>query len=403
MHFHDALHLLRMVLLTLALAPFVFYLLSIWSAIIFFAQRDRGQEQPFTPAVSILKPCRGLDREAYANFASFCRQDYPEFEILFAVGDPKDPAVAVIEQVIRDFPEVPIRLLRSVPAVGPNGKVNKLIRLAAEARHDLLVINDSDVRVTPDYLRKVAAPFRDPRVGAATAMYRAETHGSLGAELEAVGITSEFQAGVLLARQMEGVKFALGATMACTRKALEAIGGFEALVSYHSDDYELGSRIASQGYEVELLRDPVTLVHGPQTIREAAGRHLRAALSTRHARPGGHFGLLLTFGLPWSLMALAAAPSHWIAACYPAAYVVLRSLTAWTVGVWGLGDRFLRNHMWLVPLRDAMGFATWVASFFCNQIEWRGTEFRIVDGKLVPRNLPATPHEAETEPLAPAD
>ena len=403
MHIHDTLHMLRILLLTLAIAPFGFYLLSIWSAVNFFGERPEPEEKPFTPPVSILKPCRGLDPEAYQNFASFCRQDYPLYEILFAVRDPQDPAVAVIERVMRDFPEVPIRLIRSVPPAGPNGKVNKLICLAKEARYDLLVINDSDVRVTPDYLRKVAAPFRDPRVGAATAMYRAETNGSLGAELEAVGITSDFQVGVLLARQMEGVKFALGATMACTRQALEDIGGFEALAPYHSDDYELGSRIAAQGYHVELLRDPVTLVHGPQTFRESVGRHLRAALSTRHARPGGHFGLLLTFGLPWSLMAAAMAPSRWVAAFYLGGYLVLRPVTAWTVGVWGLGDRFLQKRMWLVPLRDATGFFTWVASFFCNHIEWRGTEFHIVEGKLVPRNLPAAAHDAETESFVPGD
>ena len=401
MQLHATLHLLRMILLMLAIAPFGFYLLSIWSAVNFFGVRPQHYDEPFTPPVSILKPCRGLDPEAYENFASFCRQNYPEFEILFAVGDPKDPAVAAIEQVMRDFPAVPIRLIRSVPAAGPNGKVNKLIQLAKEARYDLLVINDSDVRVTPDYLRKVSAPFRDPRVGAATAMYRAETNGSLGAELEAIGITSEFQVGVLLARQMEGVKFALGATMACTRKALEDIGGFEALALYHSDDYELGSRIAAKGYRVELLRDPVILVHGPQTMRESVSRHLRAALSTRHARPGGHFGRLLTFGLPWSLMAAAVAPTRWVAVLYIGTYVVLRSVTAWIVGVWGLGDRFLQKRMWLVPLRDVAGFFTWVASFFCNQIEWRGSEFHVVEGKLVPRNLPAD--VAEAEPLVPAD
>jgi ceramide glucosyltransferase len=379
---HEAWQIFRWLLLALAVAPFVFYLISIWSALSFFRRRDTAGT-PFTPPVSILKPCRGLDREAYENFASFCRQNYPEYEILFAVADTADPVVPVIEQVMRDFPAVPIRLIRSVPSVGPNGKVNKLIRLVAEARHDLLVINDSDVRVEPDYLRGVAAPFRDPAVGAATAMYRAETCGSLGAELEAVGITSQFHAGVLAAWLLEGVKFALGATMACTRKALEAIGGFKALADYHSDDYELGSRIAARGYRVELLREPVTIVYGRLSFREFAAHQLRWALNTRFARPGGHFGLLLTFGLPWSLAAAAVAPAAWIAAAYLSAYLVLRFAAAWTVGVWGLGDRVLRRRMWLVPLRDATGFATWVGSYFITRIRWRGSEFNVMDGKLV--------------------
>ncbi len=391
---HDAWNIFRWFLLVLAAAPFGFYLLSIWSAVSFFRRREPAAGNPFTPPVSILKPCRGLDREIYENFVSFCRQNYPHYEILFAVADRQDPVVPVIERVMREFPAVPIRLLDRIPTVGANGKVNKLARMAAEARYDLLLISDSDVRVMPDYLQRVAAAFRDPQVGAATAMYRAETEGSLGAELEAVGITSEFQAGVLSAWRLEGVRFALGATMACTRKALETIGGFEALADYHSDDYELGSRIAKRGYRVALLRDPVTLVHGRQTFGEFAAHQLRWALTTRFARPGGHFGLLLTFGLPWSLLAAAIAPVEWIAAAYLGAYLALRMAAAWTVGVWGLGDPLLRRRMWLVPLRDATGFVTWVASYFCTRIEWRGSAFQVVGGKLVP--LDATAEVIET-------
>jgi len=393
---HGAWTIVRWLVLALAVAPFGFYLLSIWSAVSFFRRREPPADDSFAPPISILKPCRGLDREIYENFASFCRQDHPQYEILFAVAGRQDPVVPVIERVMREFPSVPIRLLDNIPAVGANGKVNKLVRLAAEARYDLLVINDSDVRVRPDYLRRVVEPFRDPRVGAATAMYRAETEGSLGADLEAVGITSEFQAGVLSAWRLEGVKFALGATMACTRKALDAIGGFEALADYHSDDYELGSRIAARGYRVELLRDPVTLVHGRQTFGEFAAHQLRWALTTRFARPGGHFGLLLTFGLPWSLVAAAIAPAPWIAAAYLAGYLVLRMAAAWTVGVWGLGDSLLRRRMWLVPLRDATGFVTWVASYFWTRIEWRGSAFHVVDGKLIPLDAPSETVETET-------
>jgi ceramide glucosyltransferase len=396
---HEAWHILRWVLLAAATAPLVYYLLTIWSAVSFFRRPASAGDETFAPPVSILKPCRTLDPEAYENFASFCRQNYPQYEILFGVADPLDPVTAVIEKVMRDFPAVPIRLIRGAPVAGPNGKVNKLIQLAAEARYDLLAINDSDVRVTPDYLRQVAAPFRDPRVGAATAMYRAETNGSLGAELEAVGITSEFQAGVLSAWRLEGVKFALGATMACTRKALEAIGGFEALAEYHSDDYELGSRIAESGYRVELLRDPVDLVYGRRSLAEFAAHQLRWALTTRFARPGGHFGLLLTFGLPWALLAAAVAPERWIGAAFLGAYAVLRLAAAWTVGVWGLRDPLLRRRLWLVPLRDATGFITWVASYFCNKIEWRGSEFHVVAGKLVPVNASGEVIEVEPAPL----
>jgi len=383
--------------LALALAPFAFYLLAIASALRFFRRRSADERRAdFTPPISILKPCRGLDRDAYENFASFCRQEYPQYEILFAVSDAVDPAVPVIEQIMRDFPRVPIRLLHGAPTVGANGKVNKLIRLAAEARYDLLVVNDSDVRVAPDYLRRVAAPFRDPKVGAVTAMYRAETSGSLGAELEAIGITSDFQAGVLTAWLLEGVKFALGATMACPREALLAIGGFEAIADFHSDDYELGSRIAKAGYRVALLREPVTIVYSPLTLGEFAAHQLRWALTTRFARPGGHFGLLLTFGLPWSLLAAVVAPTPAVGAAYVGAYLVLRPAEAWVVGVWGLGDKLLRRRLWLVPLRDAWWFLTWVASYFSTRIRWRGSEFRVVAGKLVPVEQPTEVAQAGT-------
>ena len=386
---YGAWQILRWLVLAAALAPFAFYLISMWGALRFFRRADPWPaEPPSTPPVSILKPCRGMEREAYENFASFCRQDYPQYEILFAVADAADPVVPVIERIIRDFPSVPVRLLCGAPAVGANGKVNKLIRLAAEASYDVLVINDSDVRVKRDYLRRVVAPFREPRVGVTTAMYRAETCGSLGAELEAVGITSTFHAGVLTAWLLEGVKFALGATMACTRAALEAIGGFAALADYHSDDYELGSRIAARGYRVELLREPVTLVYGPMTFSEFAAHQLRWALNTRFARPGGHFGLLFTFGLPWAVLAALVAPAPWIAASYLFAYVVLRLAAAWTVGVWGLHDELLRRRLWLTPLRDAVGFVVWVGSYFFTRIRWRGSEFNIVDGKLVPAGTP---------------
>jgi ceramide glucosyltransferase len=292
--------------------------------------------------------------------------------------------VPVIEHLIREFPQVAIRLVQDIPALGANSKVNKLARLAQEARYDLLVINDSDIRVGPGYLRQVAAAFRDPRVGAATAMYVARTAGSLGAELEAVGISSDFQAGVLSAWKLEGVKFALGATMACTRKALEGIGGFAALADQYADDYELGSRIAARGYRVELLSAPVEIVHPRLTLREFFNHQLRWALTTRVSRPEGHFGLLFTFGLPWSLAAAAVSHSRWLGLAYMAAYFVLRLATALVVGVRGLGDTMLRRRLWLVPLRDACAFFVWIASYFRTRINWRGTEFDVAGGKLVP-------------------
>lgn len=380
---------MRWGVLALALTPFVYYLLCIYSALSFFlAQRKPGRgvtpASDFMPPVSILKPVRGLDRDAYENFASFCRQDYPEYEILFAVCEADDPAVPVIEKLIQDFPERSIRLLIGADIQGTSSKVCKLCRLVREARYDLLAISDSDVRVEPDYLRGVAAPFRDPRVGAVTALFRGMVVPQLVSEVDCVGSSAEFCAGALVARKLEGLKFALGSTMATTRERLAEIGGFEALVNHHSDDFEFGKRIAARGYRVELTRYPVWMIFPAQSLRNYLRHELRWAIGLRHIRPWGHLGLIFTHGLPWSLVAAAVAPSSLVAAGYIGTYFVLRFLMAWTVGVWGLKDPVLRRKLWLLPLRDASAFLVWLASFASNRIQWRGLEFTIQEGRLIP-------------------
>lgn len=377
---------LRWMILALACCPFAYYLFAIYSALRFFGGRRKQRPAPedFTPSVSLLKPVRGLDREAYENFLSFCRQDYPDYEILFAVSEADDPVIPVIQRLVREFPRRSIRLLIGAEDLGTSSKVCKLCRLVREARHDLLIVSDSDVRVGRGYLRAVAAAFRDPQVGAVTALFRGIEENQLGSALDCVGASSEFCAGVLVARQLEGLKFTLGATMATTRQRLAEIGGFEALVSHHSDDFELGKRIAARGYRVELIPAPVWMVYPPQTVREYLHHELRWSIGLRHIRRKGHAGLVFTHGLPWSLAAAALAPTTGVAAGYLAGYVLLRLLMAWTVGVWGLGDPVLRRKLWLVPLRDAFAFLIWLASFASNRVTWRGLEFTIREGRLVP-------------------
>ncbi len=377
---------LRWLVLLLACAAFVYYLLCIYAALRFFLEKPKSGPAAgdFAPPASILKPVRGLDREAYENFASFCRLDYPQYEILFAVSDADDPAIPVIEKLIRDFPERCIRLLVGSEILGASSKVCKLCRLVREARYSLLVISDSDVRVTPDYLRAVVAPFRNPQVGAVTTLFRGMVDRQLGSEIDCVGASSEFCAGVMVAWLLEGVKFALGATMATTRERLAEIGGFEALVDYHSDDFELGNRIAALGYRIALIPYTVWMVFPTQTLRDYLHHELRWAIGLRHIRPGGHLGLVFTHGLVWSLAAAAVAPSTAVAAGYLVTYLVLRLLMAWVVGVWGLKDPVLRQRLWLVPLRDALAFLIWLASFASNRIRWRGMEFTVRQGRLIP-------------------
>ncbi|HVB35124.1 MAG TPA: bacteriohopanetetrol glucosamine biosynthesis glycosyltransferase HpnI [Patescibacteria group bacterium] len=374
---------LRWSLLILALSPFGYYVLAIAAARRFFRKRSPPRTG-FAPPVSILKPVRGLDREAYENYASFCRQEYPEFEIIFAVTEETDPVLPVIRQIIEDFPQCQIRTLVGAEKLGTGDKVNKLCRMVREAKYDILIISDSDIRVDPGYIRAVAAPFADPQVGVVTCLYRGITDGSLASDLEALGNTSDFDAGVLSAWLLGGVTFALGATMATTKERLAEIGGFEALVDFYSDDYEMGNRIAKLGYRVEVTTFPVFTVFPAQTLAQCFRHQVRWTLTMKHSRPWGHFSLLLTYGLPWALLGAAIAPSWPIAAFYLGGYAVLRAAMAWTVGVWGVGDPLLRRKMWLIPLRDAFAFVVWLTSFFTRRIEWRGAEFYIRDKRMVP-------------------
>jgi ceramide glucosyltransferase len=377
------LEVLRWSLLALALAPFGYYVLAITAARRFFRNRPPLRKD-FAPPVSILKPVRGLDREAYENYVSFCRQEYPEFEILFGVTEETDPVLPVLRKLIDDFPQCKIRVLVGAEQLGTGDKVNKLCRMVRESKYDILIISDSDIRVAPGYIHAVAAPFADPQVGAVTCLYRGITDGSLVSDMEALGNTSDFDAGVLSAWLLGGVDFALGATMATTKEHLAEIGGFEALVDHFSDDYELGNRISKLGYRVEVTTFPVFTVFPTQTLGQCFRHQVRWTLTMKHSQPWGHFSLIFTHGLAWAILAAAVAPSWPVAAFYLSGYALLRGVMAWTVGVWGVNDPLLRKKMWLVPLRDAFAFAVWLTSFFTRRIEWRGQEYYIRDKRLVP-------------------
>ena len=382
----------RDALLVLALAPYVFYVLASIAAEKFFrrtglASASTGSTRlaaDFAPPISILKPIRGLDRETYENFASFCSQTYPQFEILFCVSDASDPALPVIEKIIAAFPDRVIHLLIGSEPVGSSDKVNKLCRMAREARYDLLLISDSDVRVGPDFLRAVVAPFADAGAGGVTCLYRGLTDGSLAADIEALGNSADFAPGVLAAWLLGGRKldFMLGAVMLTTKRHLAAIGGFESFADYFSDDYELGNRLAARGLRIELSSAPVATVYPHESIADAFRHQVRWNLSIRFSRPWGHAGLLFSQGLFWTILAACIAPG-WLAYAYPIAYAFLRTDAALAVGARGMGDPIIRRKGWLLPIRDAFGFAAWLASFFPRRVHWRDREFIIRDKKLI--------------------
>jgi len=374
----------RDAVLLLAAAPLVYYMLATVAALRFF-RRERARKLPnYTPPVSLLKPVRGLDFGTYENFASFCRLDYPEYEILFAVNDECDPAMPVIEQVMAEFPGRRIRLLVGAEDLGANRKVNKLARLAKEAQNDVLVLTDGDVRVGSNFLREVVAPLADEKTGAVTSFYRGIAERNLWAELEAVGASGDFFAGVLVADWTEGIHFGLGASIATTKKWISKMGGFEAIAGTLADDYELGNRIAKAGGVVMLSREAVWTMYPAQTPTSFWSHQMRWARTIRLLRPWSYAGLLLTHGLPWTFLAALVAPARWMAASYLVAYAVLRLTMAWTVGVWGVRDDVLRKKIWLVPLRDAFYFVIWLAGFGSNRITWGNDEYLVRDGQMVP-------------------
>ncbi len=382
-------------MLLLAAAPLAYYIAATFAAWRFFRRERRRKLRNYTPPVSLLKPVRGIDFATYENYSSFCRQDYPGYEILFAVNDSSDQAIPLIQRLIAEFPDRHIRLLVGAENLGANRKVNKLARLSHEAHHEILVLTDGDVRVGPNYLREVVAPFVDESTGAVTSFYRGIAENNLGAALEAIGASSDFFAGVLMAEWTEGINFALGASIVTSKRWLSKIGGFESIAGTLADDYELGLRIAQAGGRVLLSREPVWTMYPAQTAKSLWDHQLRWARTVRLCRPLSYFGLLFTLGLPWVLLAALVAPTKTIAASYLLAYLVLRHVMAWTVGVRGVGDDVLRHKLWLVPLRDALYSAVWLASFASNRITWGGQEFTMHKGQMV---LAAAPGATDSAP-----
>ncbi|HEY6466188.1 MAG TPA: glycosyltransferase [Candidatus Acidoferrales bacterium] len=381
----------KYVLFAVCSFPLIYYAIAIFSAGRFFSDRTvrPKAKNSYTPPVSNLKPVKGLDPNAYENFASFCQQDYPEYEILFCV-DYDDEALPVLERLVRDFPDKNIRIIYGSGRVAINDKVARLARLVSEARYETVVISDSDVRVASDYLRTVVAPLEDASIGAVTCFYAHSDERTVAQHLQTVGMMSDFYAGILTARQLDGVKFALGPTIATTRKRLAGFGGYEAIENQPGDDLLVGRLIAEQGFRVELLAYSVEAVADYHSISDLVLKRLRWIVVMRHMRPWGHMGLIFTQGLFWSLVAVAAHPTLVVASVYLGLYALLRAAMAWMIGSWGLKQNGIWKQLPLIPLWDALAFCLWIASFTRNSVRWRGARYYIRNGELIP----ATPQPA---------
>ena len=381
---HVILKLLEIIALLGCASSAAYYGLCLGSALRFMRKSRAAGHLRATPPVSILKPLKGADREMYESFLSHCLQDYPGYEIIFGVSEEDDPAVECVRRLQQEFPNRTIALIVCPKKLGANTKISNLEQMLATAHYEYLLVNDSDIRVPPDYLRGVMAPLADERVGMVTCLYRGAAASTLGSRLESLGISTDFIPGVLVARELEGgLHFALGSTMAFRRTDLARIGGFQSIVDFLADDYELGRRIAGLGLEVKLS-DIVVETHLPAyDLRGFLAHQLRWARGVRDARTGGYVGLVTTFGLMWGILVVAlaqGAPWSWAALGVTA---LLRLAVAMTVGGFLLRDRAFWRNLWLLPLRDLIAFGVWVASFLGHGVTWRGDRFELKDGRLI--------------------
>jgi ceramide glucosyltransferase len=364
----------------------LFWLVA-WKVVHDFLRHRSRAPAHFSPPISILKPIKGLDPEAYENWASFCEQEYPCFELLFGLSDPEDPAISVVKRLQKAYPERSIRLVVG-QMLGSNRKASLLHHLAKQAQYEMLVISDSDMRVTPDYLRRVVAPLADDQIGLVTCPYRGGGARKWTAQIEALYMGVTFLPLVVIASRLFSVQFAMGSTAVLRRKHLTVAGGFTAIADHLADDYQLGARIAQLGLKVYLSDYVVTSVLGSPTFRELWHREVRWARCNRVSRPLVYPGLLLTFSTPLALVLLLVtgfAPIGWLS-------LGLSLSLRWLIG-WQLsrhtGDRAARGSLIWLPLRDILSTIVWCAGGVGRHVVWRGERFVLQgDGRMHP--LPAS-------------
>lgn len=373
------------ILILLVAASAAYHVVSIYSAARFFLDKTNFlPNKQFTPPVTILKPVRGIDDRAYECWVSCCKQDYPDYEIIFGVRDADDPAIKLIEELKKEFPQRQIKLITSANTIGVSAKVSNLNNILPYAQHEILVISDSDIYVPQDYLRSVVLPLANEKIGVVTCLYRAIGSTNFAALMETLGISGEFMLGVLVARQLEGVKFALGSTIAIRKKVLNEIGGFFAIADYLSDDFLIGYLSANAGYQVCISNCIVETVLPNYKLSDFLKHQIRWARCTRFSRPSGYTGLLFTFTTVLSLFLIGCFPFSLIAWGVAVPALTIRFLAAWLVGGIWVGDQRLQQYFYLLPIRDIFSFIVWLVSFLGNTVYWRGDRFRLeIGGKLV--------------------
>jgi ceramide glucosyltransferase len=372
-------------LLCSCLVAVCFYLYAAYISLFLF-NRNGPSNPDYHPPISILKPLCGLDTGAYAKLASFCQQQYPTYQIIFGVRESNDPAIAVVKQIITDFPQVDIRLVVDDNVLGNNLKVSNLVNIAPFVRHEFLLISDSDIKVGPTYLQRIVQPMQDERIGLVTCLYRSQATNPIAA-FEALSISTDFHASVLVARQLGWMKFAMGSSILMRRSVLKAIGGFEAIADHLADDFMLGNLTAKQGFKVTLSDYAVDHTLETATLIDLVEHQTRWNRCTRASNFSGYLGLFFSHGVALSLAVLALSQGALWAWGVLGLVVAARLFMAWAVGVRCLKDPVATQLLWLVPIRDLLSFGLWVYGLIGDRIVWRGQEFRLLwGGKLVRLN-----------------
>jgi ceramide glucosyltransferase len=387
----DPVQLLFLLGLVVSLA---FYLASYYGAWSFFRRRRVGDvyadDDSTLPPVTVLKPLKGLDAELYENLSTYCRQDYPRFQMVLGVADADDPAVEVVRRLRADYPDVRIDLVIDGRVYGTNYKISNLHNMYRAAAHDVIVIADSDIRMRADHLRRVVAPLADRQVGAVTCLYRAVNTGGFPTLVESLFVNTDFAPSVLVARLVEEASYTFGATIALRRPVLDAIGGFLPLASYLADDYHLGQRLAERGYRLVLSDVVVETVLAVGSWKRLVEHQVRWARTYRNCRPGGYFGSVLTHGALWATLNMLYNHFSPIACLVAATIYGVRVVIASRIANRYLHAPLRARDALLVPFKDLFISAVWVLAFLGDTVRWSGRSFRVLKhGHMVPIPGPA--------------
>lgn len=368
--------------ISISISYYIFSLYCTWS----FFNKETYTDHDYLPAVSILKPINGIGNGIYENFISFCKQDYPLYQIIFGIGDDKDPVIDIVKKIIKKFPQKDIELVICNSSTGTNPKISNLSNMYRRAKYDIIVTNDSDTRVSADYLKRIVSPLSNKSTGLVTCAYRAGTINNTTSIMESITINQDFFPSVMVAQKIENLRYAFGVTIATKRDILEGIGGFKKLADYLAEDFHLGKEISEAGYKLCLSDYMVDIIPEKRNFFDFFTLHLRWAKTIRACRPIGYFFTsFCKYGIVCSLAYLLTSFFSTFAVTLFIAFLSVRIISATIISLKYTKDQKLILHLLFLPLNDILNFIIWCASYSGNKITWRGSKFLLKKGGRIER------------------